>query len=250
MEGKTCTKCGEWKVFGDFKKDKSKRDGYYSSCKACVKKYRQENAEAIKEYSKLHNKRYYQKNAEAVKECNKKYRQKNTEYYRQYHKKYRQENTEAIKQQRKRYYQENFELVNQRNKRYHQANAESIKRYRKQYDKQYNKQYLQTERGREANYRRNLKRKSYKHKVDFTPHERKQILDRDNWNCQSCGIEVHDRSNGDWNTPDKAHIDHIVPISKGGNSEPSNLQVLCRTCNLSKRDKLDSDLYANLIDQL
>jgi len=29
-------------------------------------------------------------------------------------------------------------------------------------------------------------------------------------------------------------IDHIVPISKYGNNDPSNLQVLCRSCNLKK----------------
>lgn len=243
MGGKTCSKCGEWKALGDFKKDKSKRDGYYSSCKKCVKKYRQANAESIQQYSKQHNKKYYEKNAETLKEYQRLYRRENTEILKQYHKKHRQENIDSINQKKKRYYQENRESILKRNKRYRQENAESIKRYKKQHDeeyKEYRRQYIQTDRGREASYRSNLKRKSYKHKVEFTPHQRKLILDRDNWACQSCGIEVHDRRNGDWNTPDKAHIDHILPISRGGNSIPSNLQVLCRTCNLSKRDKINA----------
>ena len=31
-------------------------------------------------------------------------------------------------------------------------------------------------------------------------------------------------------------LDHIVPIARGGTSEPGNLQLLCRRCNIRKRD--------------
>lgn len=34
-------------------------------------------------------------------------------------------------------------------------------------------------------------------------------------------------------------IDHILPLSKGGDNTEDNLQPLCRDCNLSKRDQLE-----------
>lgn len=58
---------------------------------------------------------------------------------------------------------------------------------------------------------------------------RDEIAKRDNYTCQRCGKYMPDGVG--------LHIDHIVPISKGGKSVPSNLQVLCSKCNGSKSDK-------------
>ena len=30
--------------------------------------------------------------------------------------------------------------------------------------------------------------------------------------------------------------DHIIPLSEGGRNEPGNMQVLCRSCNTSRRN--------------
>src|ERR1035437_9723912 len=40
------------------------------------------------------------------------------------------------------------------------------------------------------------------------------------------------------NSPVKLEMDHSVPVSKGGKTEESNLQTLCRRCNRAKSRKL------------
>lgn len=60
----------------------------------------------------------------------------------------------------------------------------------------------------------------------MTPSLRKTIMERDHYTCQNCGKYMPDEVG--------LHIDHIVPIAKGGKSIPSNLRVLCSKCNGSK----------------
>ena len=159
--------------------------------------------------------------------------------------KYRKNNPEKIKRSVKKYIQKNKETK----KKYYKENSDRSKELRKkryeehkEREKEKMKEYRNSEKGRESKFKSYLKRRSCKQKVSFSSVQRKRLLDRDNWTCQSCGIKVHDKHTGNWNTPDKAHIDHIIPLTKGGNSESSNLQVLCRTCNISKKDKINKQL--------
>lgn len=52
---------------------------------------------------------------------------------------------------------------------------------------------------------------------------KREAWDRDEGKCQKCG------------SCEDIEYDHIHPVSKGGNSELENIQLLCRPCNRSKR---------------
>jgi 5-methylcytosine-specific restriction endonuclease McrA len=56
--------------------------------------------------------------------------------------------------------------------------------------------------------------------------------------CNACGV-MTDLEGPD--SPVKAHLDHIVPLSHTGTHTWDNVQILCRSCNLSKSDKVQWD---------
>lgn len=59
---------------------------------------------------------------------------------------------------------------------------------------------------------------------------RRQIMERDNYTCQICGKYMPDEVG--------LHVDHIVPVARGGKTVPSNLQVLCSRCNGAKGSRV------------
>lgn len=62
----------------------------------------------------------------------------------------------------------------------------------------------------------------------FTRSIRHEVFKRDNYRCKECGAT---------NKETTLHIDHIVPVSKGGTDELDNLQTLCESCNLAKSNR-------------
>lgn len=60
---------------------------------------------------------------------------------------------------------------------------------------------------------------------------RYDVLRRDGFRCQICGLTAQDGV--------KLHVDHIIPISKGGRTELSNLRALCDRCNWGKKNKIE-----------
>ena len=68
--------------------------------------------------------------------------------------------------------------------------------------------------------------------TNVTRNQRLKILERDEYTCRQCGSTEH------------LCVDHILPITRGGDSSDGNLQVLCFSCNAKKSNRLDGEQSA------
>lgn len=205
---KLCTKCGEIKEVSNFVKDPQKKDGLYSSCKVCYKKY-----------------------------------YKNTkEKYKPARKKWQVENREIILEKKRKRYFENRDRLLVDMKAWHKANKEYEKKYRennKSHLLQKSKEWAKNNKER-LNARMRRWRADNKDKVSVQKNNRRtregsakianeewaQVLEKYGNKCLACG-----RSDV------RITMDHVLPLCKGGLNVIENVQPLCKSCNSKKNTK-------------
>jgi 5-methylcytosine-specific restriction endonuclease McrA len=95
-------------------------------------------------------------------------------------------------------------------------------------------EYAKSARWRQRNpdrmrlYEANRRAKAALNGGEFSPDIIEKLTKTQKGKCNGCGVKL---------TKQNCCLDHIQPISKGGKSVDSNAQLLCRSCNSSKRDK-------------
>lgn len=62
----------------------------------------------------------------------------------------------------------------------------------------------------------------------------KEIIELQKHRCAGCRCDL--KKSG-------YHVDHIIPLSGGGSNWRSNLQIMCPSCNTSKKDKAPEEWY-------
>lgn len=120
-------------------------------------------------------------------------------------------------------------------------NKEKLKEARKRHVNKNREKINERERKRRDRDEYRLKRAAYqrirKHKLRAGGDLSKTCVEEINVEqkglCNICKIELEKSGK---------HIDHIVPISRGGKNTKSNCQLLCPTCNLKKGNKLMEEL--------
>lgn len=128
------------------------------------------------------------------------YNQEHREEKRAYAKKYTKTHRQIIKEKCKERYEENKDAMQEKSARWRKSNPD--------------KRRIQHQR------RRALKNNAF---GDFSKDDLSRLTEAQDGKCLMCGKK------------EKLTIDHIVPLSKGGSHEITNIQLLCFSCNSSKK---------------
>jgi hypothetical protein len=235
MDTKKCSKCDKEKPLADYYKNGAAKDGHRQNCKACAKRYYEENKVVIAEKHK----RYYEANKPALAEKCKRYREKNKPAKAEYNKRYKEKNKPAIAEYQKRYYEENKPALAEYQKRYFEENKEAVVGYQNQYrtERRANDPLFKL-----THNTRSLIGKSFRNGGFSKKSKTASIL-----GCSFDEFHQHIESQFtdgmSWQRMDDIHIDHRLPVS-AANTEAEllalnhhrNLQPMWATDNRAKSD--------------
>lgn len=233
---KTCNGCKQNLPYSSFSKKtgpKAAKSGLRSRCKSCeiaaYKDYRKRNPEKVRETKR----NWVKKNPDKKAEMDKKHAEKNKEKISAYQKEYREKNADAIKAQQKIWRAENKEAKAKSDREWALRNPDAVaaasKRYRERHPekaKDNTKRYAaKNPEVRRQSIQRRRARLAQAEIKDIKLRDLKRILSRP---CAYCGALSQ-------------HIDHVIPIARGGGHKIGNLIGSCQRCNQSKGAQLVSE---------
>ncbi len=88
------------------------------------------------------------------------------------------------------------------------------------------------------------RRRARKYGVEYVPFKKSNVFKRDKWRCQMCGKKTtkkHGNTHDDY-----PELDHVMPMSLGGDHTMENTQCLCRACNAAKSNKHPAEVGVGL----
>ena len=166
----------------------------------------------------------------------------------QYNKNWREENAERHAKNARTWQENNREKVAAKTQRWRERHPERVKEYTESRDKNIvrdamrrwrkrnpDHKYVRTpEQIKAGNNRRRMRTENAEGNITATDIRRQ--YESQNGKCWWCGCEL----NG------KYHMDHVIPLSRGGENGPENIVASCPPCNLSKGSRLPQEWCARL----
>lgn len=251
MKTRVCTRCGVEKSEGEFYVKNKATGQRLSRCKTChcaittenYLKNREENKEKRRKYAKEHKeqsaeqtKRWRAANPEKTRESSRRseakpetkarhreYKKKNADYIKSYQAEYRHRNRDWIKEQDAEYRRNNRELLRARQREWRKENPESNAQIHSRWKKA-NRAKVNA-----ATHRRRARLAGCS--GEWTAREWEDLKAACGHTCLCCGRcepEI------------KLTVDHVIPVSRGGDNKVTNIQPLCKSCNSAKHT-LDAD---------
>jgi 5-methylcytosine-specific restriction endonuclease McrA len=178
--------------------------------------------------------RYREKNLDKCREATRKSQEKNPENKRAYDAEWKATN-EVYIQSQKAYREANRDRINAVTVAWQKDNARRFKKYQREWAAE-NKYHLiaKSKKWREENpelqrIQNSARRARIRMQMGVVSRDIiKRLMGLQRGQCAACRCDLD--SSG-------IHLDHIMPVAKGGLHDDSNLQLLCPTCNHSKHAK-------------
>jgi 5-methylcytosine-specific restriction endonuclease McrA len=166
--------------------------------------------------------RYREKNPEARQDTVKRHRAKpeTLEYHREYERQRRAKYHEKVREQARARYAARAEIMRERARVYHAENKEKRAAYNSQYCK------ANLEKWRASNHRRRAQKQNAG--GTYTAADVQAMHIRQNGLCLVCEADL---------SVTGRHVDHNIPLARGGSNDPSNLGLLCPPCNRRKHTR-------------
>jgi 5-methylcytosine-specific restriction endonuclease McrA len=218
--GRSCSRCFRTPEDVEFRKDKRAPDGLGAYCKPCEKEYNAAYYLEHREVLNAMNNARYTANSERYLAGQRAYRLTNIDRIRERERQYRRGNPICLARA-KRWREANRERARSAVRNWHRANQDRQREYQRQW-RAANRERV---RERAANWcaLRSARKRNAEGKIEWI--NRKEIWKRDRGICGLCALPVP------WQD---MHLDHFIPLDKGGSHTKSNVHTTHSRCNLSK----------------
>lgn len=176
----------------------------YCHCHTCRKLDKKESHERNRDHNNARTQKWVDENREYVREKNRNYEASHREEAKARAKKWYADNHEyALERDRKKRHA-NRPLMNARAKKYRDAHRPLMNMH--------------------SRHHKLLKRAGGVHtKQDLT-----DLYELQDGRCAYCGVPIF------WHVKGDVHVDHTIPVSRGGLNTADNLALSCETCNKQK----------------
>jgi 5-methylcytosine-specific restriction endonuclease McrA len=196
-----------------FVSDKWHTNQKYCSAKCSKHQYYKEHLEEWEAYTH----KWQRENPEKVDDIKRKYRREHREQINAKARKHRQEHQEHYKAKDRKRRQNNPETISANNRKWEQKNPE-----------------------KKLSYLHNYRARKRGNGGSYTMEELHDLWHKQNGFCFYCGELLYKTLNSVY------HVEHKIPISRGGSNNISNIALSCEECNLRKGTRTHEEFLEEL----